>query len=83
MGTPLVTTTPAGYGPADLRSAYALPSATAGAGRTVAIVDAYDDPSAEMEATTARPGSARRRASEPSDRRSVRTGSVRTGSVRT
>ena len=41
--------TPAGYGPADLQSAYALPSATAGAGRTVAIVDAFDDPSAEAD----------------------------------
>src|SRR5438552_7449980 len=33
----------AGYGPADLQSAYALPSTTAGVGKTVAIVDAYDD----------------------------------------
>src|SRR5690242_13162086 len=32
--------TPAGYGPADIQSAYKL-SSTAGAGRTVAIVDAY------------------------------------------
>lgn len=38
--------TPAGYGPADLQSAYQLPSATAGSGQTVAIVDAYDDPNA-------------------------------------
>jgi hypothetical protein len=37
---------PAGYGPADLRSAYNLP-ASGGSGQTVAIVDAYDDPSAE------------------------------------
>ena len=35
-----------GYGPASLQSAYKLPSATAGAGRTVAVVDAYDDPDA-------------------------------------
>ena len=41
--------TPSGYGPADLQSAYNLPSATAGAGRTVAIVDAYDDPTAEAD----------------------------------
>ena len=40
---------PAGYGPADLQSAYKLPSATAGAGRTVAIVDAFDDPTAEAD----------------------------------
>jgi N-acetylneuraminic acid mutarotase len=38
-----------GYGPAQLRSAYDLPSATAGAGETVAIVDAYDDPTAEAD----------------------------------
>src|SRR5262249_61947789 len=30
-----------GYGPADLQSAYALPSSTAGAGQTVAVVDAF------------------------------------------
>jgi Domain of unknown function (DUF4214)/Subtilase family len=40
---------PGSYAPADLRSAYALPSATGGAGQTVAIVDAYDDPSAEAD----------------------------------
>jgi hypothetical protein len=38
-----------GYDPADLRSAYALPSETAGAGQTVAIVDAFDDPNAEAD----------------------------------
>ena len=41
--------TPTGYGPADLQSAYALPSSTAGAGQTVAIVDAFDDPTAEQD----------------------------------
>jgi subtilase family serine protease len=41
--------TPSGYGPAALQSAYSLPSGTAGAGRTVAIVDAYDDPTAEAD----------------------------------
>jgi N-acetylneuraminic acid mutarotase len=39
---------PPGYGPADLRSAYALPE-NGGAGATVAIVDAFDDPSAEAD----------------------------------
>src|SRR5689334_2783821 len=39
------TTTPSGYGPADIRSAYKLPAATGTP--TVAIVDAYDDPNAE------------------------------------
>jgi Subtilase family len=38
-----------GYAPADLRSAYNLPSATAGSGQTVAIVDAFDDPNAEAD----------------------------------
>jgi len=46
---PLATTTyQYGYGPADLRSAYLLPS-TGGAGQTIAIVDAYDDPRAESD----------------------------------
>jgi subtilase family serine protease len=40
---------PAGYNPADLQSAYNLPSSTAGSGQTVAIVDAYDDPNAESD----------------------------------
>ena len=39
---------PAGYGPADLRSAYKLP-AKGGAGQTVAIVDAGDDANAEAD----------------------------------
>jgi subtilase family protein len=39
---------PAGYGPADLRSAYKLPS-TGGSGQTVAIVDAFDNPNAEAD----------------------------------
>ncbi|HEY1914395.1 MAG TPA: carboxypeptidase regulatory-like domain-containing protein [Streptosporangiaceae bacterium] len=42
-------TAPTGYGPADLQSAYSLPSATAGAGQTVAVVDAYDDPDAAAD----------------------------------
>ncbi|MEE4541540.1 peptidase S8 [Streptomyces sp. V4-01] len=45
--------TPSGYGPADLHSAYALPS-TGGSGATVAIVDAYDDPTAEADLATYR-----------------------------
>jgi subtilase family serine protease len=47
-GTPLTAAAPTGYGPADIRSAYAL-SATAGSGRTVAIVDAYNDPTAAAD----------------------------------
>lgn len=37
-----------GYGPTELQAAYNLPSA-AGAGHTVAIVDAFDDPNAEAD----------------------------------
>lgn len=39
---------PTGYGPAQIASAYKLPT-SAGAGRTVAIVDAYDNPKAEAD----------------------------------
>jgi subtilase family serine protease len=45
---PRAQAAPSGYGPADLQSAYGLP-ATGGAGRTIAIVDAYDDPTAEAD----------------------------------
>jgi len=47
-GKPAVTGTPAGLNPADIRSAYALTSSSSG-GRTVAIVDAYNDPTAESD----------------------------------
>jgi subtilase family serine protease len=43
-----------GYGPSSLQSAYKLPSSTAGSGRTVAIIDAYDDPSAASDLATYR-----------------------------
>lgn len=39
-GQPAATSAPSGYGPGDLESAYSLPSATAGSGQTIAIVDA-------------------------------------------
>ncbi|NUR29893.1 MAG: peptidase S8, partial [Catenulispora sp.] len=45
--------TPSGLGPADLLSAYNLP-ANGGAGQTIAIVDAYNDPSAEADMNTYR-----------------------------
>jgi subtilase family serine protease len=45
--------TPSGLGPADIRSAYGLASSTSG-GRTVAIVDAYDLPTAEADLGTYR-----------------------------
>jgi subtilase family serine protease len=47
-GNPVPLATPSGYGPADLQSAYNLAGASSG-GRTVAIVDAYDDPTAEAD----------------------------------
>ncbi|NUQ20113.1 MAG: peptidase S8 [Gemmatimonadaceae bacterium] len=47
-GAPMATTTPSGYGPADLTSAYSI-AANSGAGQTIAIVDAYDDPNAEND----------------------------------
>ncbi|WP_199791365.1 carboxypeptidase regulatory-like domain-containing protein [Streptomyces sp. 142MFCol3.1] len=39
---------PAGLGPQDIQSAYNLPS-DGGAGQTIAIVDAYDNPNAEAD----------------------------------
>jgi subtilase family serine protease len=50
-GNPVVNSVPSGYGPADLQSAYNLSSASssAGGGETIAIVDAYDDPNAEVD----------------------------------
>jgi subtilase family serine protease len=49
---PLATV--AGLGPAQLVDAYKLPSATAGSGQTIAIVDAFDDPTAEADLGTYR-----------------------------
>ncbi|MFI6409198.1 peptidase S8 [Streptomyces sp. NPDC050548] len=49
-------TTPSGYSPTNLRSAYGLTSAAAsnGSGETIAIVDAYNDPNAEADLATYR-----------------------------
>jgi subtilase family serine protease len=47
--TDVGSTTPSGYGPSDLQSAYNLPSTTQGADQTVAIVDAFDDPNVEAD----------------------------------
>jgi len=46
--------TPAGFGPADVASAYDLPGGSMGSGQTVAIVDAFDDPNAESDLATYR-----------------------------
>lgn len=44
------TTSPTGYAPATIKTAYGFTtSATAGAGQTIAIVDAYNDPNAESD----------------------------------
>ncbi|MFF7274085.1 putative Ig domain-containing protein [Streptomyces griseorubiginosus] len=45
--------TPSGLSPANLHSAYNLPS-TGGSGLTVAVVDAYNDPNAESDLATYR-----------------------------
>jgi hypothetical protein len=55
---PIVTNAQAahgGYGPADLHAAYNLKTtAKAGIGQTVALVDAYDDPTIESDLATYR-----------------------------
>ena len=49
-GNPFVSSSPTGLSPATIKSAYGFStSSTAGAGATIAIVDAYDDPSAESD----------------------------------
>jgi len=47
-GKPVAAATPSGKSPANIQSAYAL-SAAAGSGKTVAIVDAYNDPTAAAD----------------------------------
>src|SRR5437867_5255083 len=50
VGNPNATTSPTGLSPATIKSAYNYStSATAGSGKTIAIVDAYDDPTAESD----------------------------------
>jgi subtilase family serine protease len=50
VGNPAATTSPTGLSPATIKSAYSFStSSAAGAGQTIAIVDAYDDPSAESD----------------------------------
>jgi subtilase family serine protease len=46
-GKPVANATPSGYGPADIQSAYKLAGLTTGS--TVAIVDAYNDPTAAAD----------------------------------
>jgi subtilase family serine protease len=48
-GRAMVSASPSqGYGPADLQAAYHLPT-TGGSGQVIAVVDAFDDPTAEAD----------------------------------
>ncbi|MBI3648962.1 MAG: peptidase S8 [Actinobacteria bacterium] len=52
-GNPLATTLPGGYGPAQFHGAYALPATTsASSSQTIAIVDAFDDPTVKKDLDT-------------------------------
>lgn len=48
------SSSPSGLTPTDIETAYGLPSETSGAGQTVGIVDAFDDPNAEADLATYR-----------------------------
>jgi hypothetical protein len=50
-GLPATSSLPPGYGPAQFHGAYSLPN-EGPAGQTIAIVDAYDDPSIRNDLTT-------------------------------
>jgi subtilase family serine protease len=50
-GNPLATSGPTGYGPLQFHGAYNLP-ATTSVSQTIAIVDAYDDPTAKADLDT-------------------------------
>ena len=52
QGTPLVTPAPAGLSPATIDSVYGLPGGSAGTGKTIGIVDAYNDPTAASDLAT-------------------------------
>ena len=52
-GNPQASTSPTGLSPATIKSVYGYTtSSTAGAGKTIAIVDAFDDPNAESDLAT-------------------------------
>jgi subtilase family serine protease len=48
IGTPLAAAAPSGYGPVQFRTGYGL-TATGSSSTTIAIVDAYDDPTIESD----------------------------------
>ena len=54
QGLAAASSTPPGYGPAQFHGAYALPTAppASAPAQTIAIVDAYNDPSARSDLTT-------------------------------
>jgi subtilase family serine protease len=52
-GGPQITSGPTGYGPTQIQSAYKLQGLKSG-GRTVAVVDAYNDPNAAADLATYR-----------------------------
>jgi subtilase family serine protease len=53
VGNPNASTSPTGLSPATIKSVYNYStSLTAGTGQTIAIVDAYDDPTAESDLAT-------------------------------
>jgi subtilase family serine protease len=53
VGNPNASRAPTGLSPATIKTVYNFPtSLTAGAGKTIAIVDAYDDPTAENDLAT-------------------------------
>ena len=50
VARPFASSSPTGLSPATIKSVYNFPtSLTSGAGKTIAIVDAYDDPTAESD----------------------------------
>jgi subtilase family serine protease len=50
VGNPNASKSPTGLSPATIKSVYNFPtSSTVGSGKTIAIVDAYDDPNAESD----------------------------------
>jgi subtilase family serine protease len=48
-GQPLASTSPTGLSPATIQAAYSFSTSLSGAGKTIAIVDAYNDPNAESD----------------------------------
>lgn len=50
-GVPRATSSPVGYGPAQFHGAYTLPTTSTSSGQTIAIVDAYDDPTIRTDLT--------------------------------